>query len=137
MTITRSYTELLKFQTFEDRYEYLRLKGAVGEATFGSERYLNQDFYRSTQWKQVKNAVIARDLGMDLALEGHEIFDRIIVHHMNPMTVDAVAEGRAEILDPEFLVTTTHNTHNAIHYGSKSLLRQPLVERRRGDTKLW
>lgn len=137
MTNFRTYSELRQFQTFEERYDYLRLKGAVGAPTFGAERYLNQGFYRSTQWKQVRSKVIARDLGMDLGIEGYEIFDRPIVHHMNPMTVAAVVDGVADILDPEFLITTTHQTHNAIHYGDQSLLRKPFVERRPGDTRLW
>lgn len=135
--IIRTFTELRRFHTFEERFEYLRLKGAVGAATFGFNRYMNQQFYRSAQWKHVRNEVIARDLGLDLGIAGHEIFDKPLVHHMNPMTVDAIQEGSADILDPEFLITTSHITHNAIHYGDKTLLRQPLVERRPGDTKLW
>lgn len=133
----RTYSELRGLRTFEDRYDYLRLRGVVGEATFGFDRYINQGFYRSAQWKQVRNKVIARDLGMDLGIEGYEIYDRIIIHHMNPMTAEAIEEGRAEILDPEYLISCTHSTHNAIHYGDKSLLATPFTERRRGDTRLW
>jgi len=133
----RSYSELRRLSTFEDRYKYLRLSGEVGASTFGFERWLNQDFYRSYEWKQVRQLVIARDVGMDLGMEGYEIYDRIIIHHMNPMTVDDIEFADDKILDPEFLITTTHRTHNAIHYGDERHLLQPLVERRRGDTRLW
>lgn len=137
MTFTRSFQELRRIETFEERFEYLKLKGAVGEATFGFDRYINQGFYRSRQWKQVREHVIARDLGMDLGVDGYEIHDRITIHHMNPMSPSAIEEGGPEILDPNFLITTTHRTHNAIHYGDSSLLIQPLVERRPGDTRVW
>lgn len=133
----RSYSELRRFDTFEDRYDYLQLRGEVGRTTFGFDRYLNQKFYTSREWKQVRNQVIARDEGLDLGIDGYEIYDRIIIHHMNPMTVDDIQHGDDDILNPEFLITTTHDTHNAIHYGDRNLLRQPLVERHRGDTKLW
>ena len=133
----RSYSELRRLSTFEDRYKYLKLSGEVGASTFGFERWLNQDFYRSYEWKQVRQLVIARDVGMDLGMEGYEIYDRIIIHHMNPMTVDDIEFADDKILDPEFLITTTHRTHNAIHYGDERHLLQPLVERRRGDTRLW
>lgn len=133
----RTISDLNQFETFEDRFEYLRLKGAVGEATFGFDRYINQQFYRSNEWRRVRKQVIARDYGRDLGVEGHEIHDRIVIHHMNPMTAEHIADGISDILDPEYLITTTHDTHNAIHYGDKSLLRQPFVERRRGDTALW
>lgn len=133
----RSYSELRRIPTFEERFDYLQLKGSVGAKTFGFERYLNQQFYRSTQWRQTRDIVIARDLGMDLGIEGYEIYDRIIIHHMNPMTAEDIENGEGHILDPEFLITTCHNTHNAIHYGDASLLPQILVERRPGDTKLW
>lgn len=137
ITKTRSYTELLQFHTFEDRYEYLRLRSSVGEKTFGFDRWVNQLFYRSVEWKRIRDVVIARDLGMDLGVEGYDIFDRVIIHHMNPITLESVDDGDPDILDPEYLITTTHNTHNAIHYGDASLLPQPLVERRPGDTRLW
>lgn len=133
----RSFTELAQLKTFEDRYRYLRLRGIVGNPTFGSERYLNQQFYRSQQWKSVRNHVIARDEGCDLGVYGYEIHDRIYIHHMNPMTVEDIYHGDSSILDPEFLISTTHRTHNAIHYGDEKLLIQPLVERLPGDTKLW
>ena len=134
---TRSYSELRRLDTFEDRYDYLQLRGEVGRSTFGFDRYLNQKFYTSREWKQVRNQVIARDERLDLGIDGYEIYDRIIIHHMNPMTVDDIQHGDDDILNPEFLITTTHDTHNAIHYGDRDLLRQPLVERHRGDTKLW
>lgn len=133
----RTYSEMLHSRDFESRFAYLSLRGTVGAPTFGSERYVNQKFYRSNEWQNIRNHVIARDLGMDLAVEGHEIHDRIIIHHMNPMTANDIAYGAAVILDPEYLITTTHRTHNAIHYGDSSLLVQPLVERRPGDTQLW
>lgn len=134
---TRSYRELSRLHTFEERFEYLSLRGVVGQATFGFDRYINQQFYTSTQWRQVRDRVIARDLGMDLGIDGYEIYDKIIIHHMNPMTADEIEHGDSDILDPEYLITTTHQTHNAIHYGDKSRLRQPLIERRPGDTRLW
>jgi len=133
----KTYSELQNLSTFEERYDYLKLDGSVGSTTFGYDRYLNQTFYTSTQWKQVRTHVIARDSATDLGVRGHDIFDRVIVHHMNPMTVEDFVEDRYSRLNPEFLICTTHDTHNAIHYGDRSLLRQPFVERRPGDTKLW
>lgn len=133
----RTYSELRRLNTFTERYDYLRLKGVVGEPTFGYERYHNQRFYTSRQWKIVRDHVISRDLGLDLGAEGFVIHDRIIIHHMNPMTPEDIIHGDESILDPEFLITTTHKTHNAIHYGDASLLTQVLIERRPGDTKLW
>lgn len=135
--IIRTYRELRRLSTFEERYDYLRLNGQVGNSTFGFDRYINQAFYTSTQWRQVREKVIARDLGMDLGVEGYEIFDRIIIHHMNPMTVEHIEEGDSSILDPEYLITTCHRTHNAIHYGDERQLARPFTERTRGDTKLW
>lgn len=137
MSSNRSYKELRLLRTFEERYEYLRLDGVVGDDTFGHERYLNQRFYKSREWKQVRNYVIARDEGLDLGAEGYEIFDRVIIHHMNPMRPKDIIHSDPDILNPDFLVCTSHNTHNAIHYGDKSLLTVSLVERRPGDTKLW
>lgn len=133
----RTYSELRRIESFTERYEYLSLKGVVGEVTFGYERYHNQRFYTSRQWKQVRDHVISRDFGKDLGVDGFEIRDRIIIHHMNPMTPDNIIHGDESILDPEFLITTTHKTHNAIHYGDASLLTQVLIERRPGDTRLW
>lgn len=133
----RVYSDLRRYDTFEDRYNYLRLRGGVGESTFGYDRYLNQRFYTSREWKDLRHEVIARDLGCDLGIEGHEIFDRPIIHHMNPMTVKDLVHGNDDILNPDHLITTTHRTHNAIHYGDASLLRKPFVERSPGDTLLW
>lgn len=133
----RSYAELRRIDSFEERFEYLSLKRGVGEATFGFDRYLNQMFYRSTEWKQVRNRVIVRDLGCDLGIPGYDIHDRILIHHMNPMTPDMVIHSDDNLLNPDYLITTSHRTHNAIHYGDKSQLPRPLVERRSGDTLLW
>lgn len=137
MSTVKRYSELRRIHDFEGRYDYLRLDGAVGQATFGFDRFINQQFYRSTQWKHVRNVVIARDLGCDLGIEGYEIHDRVYIHHMNPMTPEQIEHGDADILDPEYLVCVTHRTHNAIHYGDKKLLSLPFVERTRNDTIPW
>ena len=136
-TRIRTYRELARLRTFEERFDYLSLRGSVGHATFGYERWVNQAFYRSAEWRHLRQQVIARDLGCDLGFPDHEIYDRLIVHHMNPMGVDEIVGADDVILDPEFLITTQHATHNAIHYGDASLLPKPMVERRPGDTKLW
>lgn len=133
----RTFSELQELDTFKERYHYLALNGRVAEATFGFDRHINQAFYRSRQWRDIRHFVIARDLGCDLAVEGYEIHERVIIHHMNPMTADDIVYGDSRILDPEFLISVTHNTHNAIHYGDESLLPRRLVERRPGDTRLW
>jgi hypothetical protein len=135
----RTHTELRRISSFEDRFHYLQLKGAVGSETFGTERYLNQQFYRSRQWKEVRTEVIARDIACDLGVPGFDIFEarNVIVHHMNPMRPEDLDQGLDHILNPEFLICTTLRTHNAIHYGDASLLALPPVERRPGDTKLW
>ena len=134
---TRSYSELVKLPTFSERYNYLRLVGKVGSTTFGFDRYLNQSFYTSRDWRQVRQAVIARDAGCDLGLEGYEIFDRVYVHHMNPLTKKQVLAADENMFDLEYLISCTLNTHNAIHYGDpNSLVRLP-PERRPGDTTLW
>ena len=137
MSKTRSYTELSRLFSFEDRFEYLKLPGEVGIATFGFDRYLNQQFYHSLAWKEARRYVIIRDNGCDLGVEGYEIHNELLVHHMNPITQDDIIHGEDWITDPEFLITTTHRTHNAIHYSDKSLLPTPVRERRPGDTKLW
>lgn len=134
---TRSYSEMIEFKTFEERFDYLSLRASVGEATFGFDRWINQHFYRSSEWRHIRQVIIARDLGLDLACEGYEIFDKIIIHHMNPMKPEQLEEGDPDILNPEYLICCSHNTHNAIHFGDKSLLPQPLVERSPGDTRLW
>lgn len=134
---SRTYSELIQFDSLEDRFKYLRLSGFVGDSTFGFDRYINQRFYTSSQWRSLRHHIIARDNACDLAVDGHEIFNRILIHHMNPITADDIMHGDDDILDPEFLITTTHKTHNAIHYGDERLLPRPLVSRTPGDTKLW
>lgn len=137
MTIIRKYSELRRLDTFEDRFDYLNLKGYVGEATFGFDRWMNQLFYRSPEWKACRNEVIVRDQGCDLGVRGYEINGALLIHHINPMTPEDIENGEDWILDPEFLITTTRDTHNAIHYGDRSKLRTPYVPRTPGDTKLW
>lgn len=136
-TSIKSYSELVEFDTFLERYKYLALNSQVGCETFGFNRWINQQFYTSKQWRQLRNAVIVRDEGCDLGVPGHEIHSRLIVHHMNPLTEEDIIHGTRFALDPEFLICTTHDTHNAIHFGDESLLAQPYVPRRPGDTKLW
>lgn len=133
----RSFSELSQISSFEDRYDYLALRGVVGDTTFGFDRWINQQFYRSAQWRRTRRNVIARDLGCDLAVEGHEIHDRIIIHHMNPMRAQDIVHASEDILDPEFLISTTHQTHNAIHYGDRSLLRQEWTPRTPNDSIPW
>lgn len=133
----RCYSELVRLATFQERFEYLDLRGQVGEATFGSARWVNQRFYTSPQWRRVRDFVVVRDNGCDLGVPGHEVHVDILVHHMNPMTVEDIVEGADWILDPEFLITTSKRTHNAIHYGDESLIPRPVVARQPGDTKLW
>lgn len=133
----RTYSELIRHTTLEDRFRYLALRGGVGHSTFGFDRYLNQGFYTSREWRHLRHHVIARDNGCDLAVEGYEIHTKLYIHHMNPMTVEDVVHGVPSILDPEFLITTTHKTHNAIHFGDEKLLPRLFVERSPGDTKLW
>jgi hypothetical protein len=134
---TRSYSELRRLSSFEERFDYLSLKGEVGRATFGFDRWLNQRFYRSWEWQHVRNLVIYRDNGCDLGIPGYEIHAQLMVHHMNPVTPKDLQTGEEWILDPEYLITTTHRTHNAIHYGDQNLIRRGPVERRPGDTRLW
>jgi len=133
----RSYSELKRLPTFLERYRYLKLHGQIGDVTFGFDRYMNQMFYTSSEWKRIRYAVINRDNGCDLGIDGREIHDRVYIHHMNPMTPQDIKEGRTEALDIEYLITTTHRTHNAIHYGDETLLPKEFVIRRPGDTKLW
>lgn len=130
----RSYTELSKLETFEERYRYLRLRGRVGDQTFGNERALNQEFYHSFQWRRIRRIVLLRDNNCDLGIEGLDIPSGLHIHHMNPVTVDDLLDGNPEVLDPEFLISTTQQTHNAIHYGDEKQLLRPFVERRPGDT---
>ena len=135
--IIRTYSELITIPTFEERYEYARLGGKVGEDTFGFDRYLNQIFYKSDAWRKTRDYVIIRDMGCDLAVEGREIHGRIYVHHMNPITIEDIVRETDFLLDPEFLVCTMKNTHDAIHYGDKSLLLTDPIERSKNDTCPW
>ena len=135
--ITRTYTELRQLDTIEERYAYLRLKGAVGAPTFAHERWMNQQFYKSAEWRQVRHEVIARDEGCDLGIEGFEIYSQPYIHHMNPMTNLDLRQGTPDVVDPEYLITVTMRTHNAIHYGDKTLLPSVPIIRRPGDTKSW
>lgn len=137
MSKIRSYTELRRLDTFEERYHYLELKGVLGESTFGFDRWINQRFYRSQEWKSVRNHVIVRDNGCDLGILGYEIYSGLLVHHMNPISIDDLKHGEEWIIDPNFLITTSLQTHNAIHYGDESLLPRGPIERKAGDTKLW
>jgi hypothetical protein len=133
----RRYSRLRNLDTFEDRFNYLRLQGSVGRSSFGFDRYLNQAFYRSREWRDVRNHVIVRDDGCDLGVEGYEIHGELLVHHMNPMEIESLVHRDPRILDPEYLITTTHRTHNAIHYGDENQIPRQHVERRPGDTLLW
>lgn len=133
----RTYSELIKIPTFKERFEYLRLDGKVGEETFGFDRYLNQVFYKSPEWKAARDFVILRDQGCDLAMEGHEIFGRILVHHMNPIRIEDIVNRSKYLLDPEYLICTIKNTHDAIHYGDGSLLITGPIERTKNDTCPW
>lgn len=133
----RTYSELSRLSTFEERYNYLRLNGLVGQETFGFDRYMNQVFYRSQKWKSIRDYVIIRDNGCDLGAEGYEIYGKIIIHHMNPITIRDIEKESEFLLDPEFLICTTHNTHNAIHYGDESLLITAPIARSKNDTCPW
>lgn len=133
----KTYSELIAFPTYEERFRYLQLKGAVGKDTFGYDRYLNQILYNSQEWKRFRDKIIIRDNGCDLACEGYDIHGRILVHHINPIRVDDVVNRNPIVFDPENVVCVTHNTHNAIHYGDESLLILAPVERTRNDTCPW
>lgn len=134
----KCYSELITFDTIEDRYNYLKLSSEVAAPTFGSHRYLNQDFYRSKEWKDVRREVILRDLSCDLAIPEYEIFRKPIVHHINPITIEDVIDGRWDkLFDLENLITVSYDTHQAIHYGSDRMLPKMPIERRPGDTCLW
>lgn len=136
--IIRTYSELKELKTFEERFKYLKLGGVVGVETFGFDRYFNQKFYTTTEWKQLRNHIIVRDLGCDLGCEDHEIFgQRIIIHHMNPIDLEDIEKKSDFLLNPEFLITTIHSTHNAIHYGDESLIITAPIERCRNDTCPW
>lgn len=133
----RTYSELSKLSTFEERFQYLKLGGSVGESTFGFDRYLNQIFYKSKLWKSIRDEVIFRDCGCDLGVNGREIFGSVIIHHMNPITIKDIEADSKFLTDPEYLITTTHNTHNAIHYSDEKLLMTGPIERTKNDTCPW
>lgn len=133
----KTYSELSRLETFDERFDYLKLGGNVGEATFGFDRWINQQFYQSREWKSVRDAVIVRDNGCDLGVRGYEINGALLVHHINPMAIEDVVHGEDWILDPEYLITTTKTTHNALHYGNRSLIPKTYKPRSPGDTKLW
>lgn len=137
MTKIRTYSDLCQLGTFEDRFDYLELRGSVGERTFGFDRWINQRFYRSPEWKFVRNQVIIRDNGCDLGVLGYEIYADLLVHHMNPISAKDLTQGEDWVIDPEFLITTSLQTHNAIHYGDKGLLPRGPIVRKYGDTMLW
>lgn len=133
----KTYSELSKLKTFGERYQYLRLRGTVGADTFGFDRFLNQAFYRSKEWKSIRDFVIARDNGCDLGVEGYEIYGKIYIHHINPITQQDIQRRSEFLLNPEYLIATTHATHNAIHYGDETLLVQIPLERTPNDTCPW
>lgn len=138
MKTIKTYSELITLPTFEERFAYLQLDGRVGEDTFGFDRYLNQYLYqRNPKWKAARNQVIIRDNGCDLGIEGREIHGKIIVHHMNPITIEDLERESEFIFDPEYLICVTHNTHNAIHYGDQDLLMKGPIVRTKNDTCLW
>ena len=133
----KCYSELILLPTFKERYEYLHMKGAVGEETFGFDRYMNQFFYRSPEWKRIRDFVIMRDNGCDLGIPGREIFGKVTIHHMNPIRPEDIRKRTDILLNPDYLITTTHNTHLAIHYGDDTILLQDPIERKPGDTCPW
>ena len=133
----KTYSELITIPTFEERFEYLKLDGQVGVETFGFNRYLNQAFYKSDEWLSIRDYVITRDNGCDLGMEGYEIYGRILIHHINPITKDDIIQRSRNLLDPENLITTVKRTHDAIHYGDSNLLIKAPIERRKNDTCPW
>ena len=133
----RTYSELILLPTFEERFQYLKLGGTVGQITFGYERYLNQLLYGSDEWKRRRRKVIIRDLGCDLACEGYELQDKILIHHINPITVDDILQRNPRVFDLEILICTSHNTHNAIHYGDENLLLRAPIVRTKNDMCPW
>jgi hypothetical protein len=133
----RRYESLRQLDTIEERYAYLRMGGRVADPTFGFDRWMNQQFYTSREWRDLRHYVIVRDGGCDLGVDGYDIHHGLYIHHMNPITVDQIKHHDMSILDPEFLITVSHRTHNAIHYGDDRQLPRPPTVRRAGDTKLW
>lgn len=137
MSKIRTYSELRQHDTFLDRFRYLELRGVIGEQSFGFDRWVNQKFYKSLEWRSIRDQVIVRDNGCDLGVDGYEIHSGLLVHHMNPLALKDLSDGEDWVIDPEYLITTSLTTHNAIHYGDESLLPRGPVERKRGDTRLW
>lgn len=133
----KTYSELIRIPTFEERFNYLKLDGRIAEETFGFDRWMNQRFYHSSEWKRIRDQVIVRDLGCDLAFEGYEIGGNIIIHHINPVLLKDLVELNPEIYNPDYLVCVSHRTHNAIHYGDKSLLPPTVIQRSRNDMCPW
>lgn len=133
----RTYSELIMIPTFEERFEYLQLKGSVGKDTFGYDRYLNQVLYRSPEWKRLRNQIIIRDGGCDLACDGYDIYNKVLIHHLNPITVEDVLTRSRKVFDPDNLVCVSHSTHNAIHYGDVDLLVTGPIIRTKNDTCPW
>ena len=136
-TNIRTYSELVQLPTFEERFDYLRLDGVVGKDTFGFDRYLNQQFYRSSEWKRIRNRVIVRDNGCDLGIDGYEIHGSILIHHINPISIEDLQHMSDLLMNPEYLICVSHRTHNAIHYGDESLIVTAPIERRQNDTCPW
>ncbi len=135
--MTRTHSDLARLNTFDERFEYLKLGGGVGRSTFGFDRYVNQQFYTSREWQTVRQHVIVRDEGCDLGIIGYEIHVNLLIHHMNPLNVEDILHNEDWILDPEFLITTTHSTHNNIHFGGSNPYPKVVVNRASGDTTLW
>lgn len=135
--MSRSYSELRQLETFEERFRYLALKGTVGQSTFGFNRWVNQGFYTSREWRQARDGIIVRDNGCDLGIDGYEIHKDLYIHHLNPITLEQLEAGDDCLLDPDNLITVSHQTHNAIHYGDERQLPLRPVDRKPGDTKLW
>ena len=133
----RTYSELITLPTFKERFNYLKLDGRVGLETFGHDRYLNQILYNSPEWRNLRSRIVTRDCGRDLACEGYDIYGQVLVHHINPITVKDILDRNPMVFDPENLITTVHNTHNAIHYGDESLLTTEPIIRYKDDTCPW
>lgn len=133
----RTYSELIQLPTFEERFRYLKLSNKIGETTFGFDRYINQKFYTSLEWRRVRDQVIFRDNGCDLGIEGREIYGKVLIHHMNPITLDDIRNVTDILMNPEYLICVTHETHNAIHYGDEHLLMKEPIIRTKNDTCPW
>ena len=136
-TSIKTYSELVTLSTFEERFAYLQLNGVVGQDTFGFDRYINQIFYQSDRWRSIRDQIIIRDNGCDLGVEGYDIYGTILIHHINPITLEDIKRESEFLLDPEYLITTSHNTHNAIHFGDENLLGTIPIERVKTDTCPW